>query len=400
MLQKGAIDQFYIKFYMAINCGSLIGGLVIPTVVRQNPFAGYMIPVVVFSLGISIFILGSSRYTKMKPQGKTNLKVLKISGIAICGCQGLEKQKVSNGGRYPDVLVRSIKQLAAIIPITTLCVPFNIVWGEMMGMIQAQGIVMQNVGFVDAAWMQNFDAIAVIVCGAVVGSWFYPYYERRTGRRMKLSTKFIIGNTFGTLGIIYALLIDVYVVREFERSGQPLNIFWQAPSFICIGFGEIFVVSSAFTAVFRIAPKNLKALSSAVNNFIGGGVPQYLIKLSVMFTARWFIAADGSDQLNNLPAYATANTHKYFGCLVGMSIMGLLINMLPAVDRFLERMLATAEKADRLEEANAMNDSHPFNLTDNDKTERVEETNHTETMHSGADRPSFMSNGYSSTSIN
>jgi len=52
------------------------------------------------------------------------------------------------------------------------------------------------------------------------------------------------------------------------------------------------------------------------------------------------------------------------------------------------------------EATNYGNDSHPFNLTDNDKTERVEETNHTETMHSGADRPSFMSNGYSSTSIN
>jgi dipeptide/tripeptide permease len=243
--------------------------------------------------------------------------------------------------------------------------------------------------------MQNFDAIAVILCGAFVGSWFYPYYERRTGRRMKISTKFIIGNTFGTLGIIYALFIDIYVVREFEKSGRPLNILWQAPSFICIGFGEIFVVSSAFNDVFRSAPKNLKALSSAVNNFICGWVPQYLIKLSVMFTSQWFVAADGSDQLNNLPAYATANTLKYFGLLVGISTFGLLINMLPAVDRFLERMLAAAEKADKLAEKEDFNDANrPFNLTDN-KTERVEETNHTETMAtSSAEQALLMRNGH------
>ena len=40
VLQKGAIEKFYINF------GALIGGLSVPVVVAMNPFAGYMIPVV------------------------------------------------------------------------------------------------------------------------------------------------------------------------------------------------------------------------------------------------------------------------------------------------------------------------------------------------------------------
>ena len=46
MLQKGAIEKFYVNFYMSINIGALIGGLAVPVVVAMNSFAGYMIPVV------------------------------------------------------------------------------------------------------------------------------------------------------------------------------------------------------------------------------------------------------------------------------------------------------------------------------------------------------------------
>jgi POT family proton-dependent oligopeptide transporter len=46
VLQKGAIEKFYVNFYMSINIGALIGGLTIPVVVAMNSFAGYMIPVV------------------------------------------------------------------------------------------------------------------------------------------------------------------------------------------------------------------------------------------------------------------------------------------------------------------------------------------------------------------
>ena len=46
MLQKSAIEKFYVNFYMSINIGALIGGLTVPVVIGMNPFAGYMIPVV------------------------------------------------------------------------------------------------------------------------------------------------------------------------------------------------------------------------------------------------------------------------------------------------------------------------------------------------------------------
>jgi len=84
----------------------------------------------VFAVGISIFILGSSRYVKNKPQGKSNLQVLAITGKAICGFQGLEKQKQSNDGKYPDLIVNAVRQLFYVLPVSALCIPFNMVYGQ------------------------------------------------------------------------------------------------------------------------------------------------------------------------------------------------------------------------------------------------------------------------------
>ena len=46
VLQKGAIEKFYINFYLSINIGALLGGMIVPAVINYNPFAGYMITTV------------------------------------------------------------------------------------------------------------------------------------------------------------------------------------------------------------------------------------------------------------------------------------------------------------------------------------------------------------------
>lgn len=360
---------------MSINIGALIGGLTVPIVVGQNPFAGYMIPVVVFAVGISVFILGSARYTKMKPQGKANLAVIAITGKAICGFQGLEKQRESNGGSHPDVLVSSVRQLAAVFPVSALCIPFNILYGQMLAMIGAQGIVMKEVSFIDAAWMQNFDSIAVIIAGFVIGGWFYPFYEKKTGKPMCLAHKFAFGTFLATLGMVYGLLIDVFIIKVYNESGSEVNILWQSPAFILIGFGEIFAISAAYEATFLIAPKNLKALSSSVNIFFVGGLPQYLINASILATKSWFVSSNGSDDLTTLDNYTTAGTIKYFGLMIGIGVFGILVNLIPAVDRFLVRTLALAEVADKLADvsiAPPAGTKHNFPVGVFDKSEKAD----------------------------
>ena len=249
VLQKGGIEKFYVNMYVSIHIGSLFGGLIVPTIVNYNPFAGYMTATVLMSLAVVLYVSGSSKYVKVKPDGKDLLTVLAIACKAVFCLQGIEKQKVSNGGCYQDEFAKSAKQLGTIIPVVGLLIPFNMVWGQLMAMVQAQGVVMKEVGFVDAAWMQNFDAFGVVLAGFIVAGWFYPYFERKTGKQMKLSTKYIIGNCLGTLGMVYAFLVEICIVRRYNESGQSTNIFWQAPAFLFIGFGEIFATVAAYGAL-------------------------------------------------------------------------------------------------------------------------------------------------------
>jgi hypothetical protein len=83
----------------------------------------------------------------MKPQGNNNKQVLSILCNAVCG-RGIERQKVSHGGKYSDMVVQTVKKLRDVIPVTMLALLFNIIFSQTLMTIPAQGIVMAKSGFV------------------------------------------------------------------------------------------------------------------------------------------------------------------------------------------------------------------------------------------------------------
>ncbi len=153
VLQRRQIKSYYVNFYLMVSIGSLIGGMIIPVMLRYRTFAGYMFSASYYSLTIFAFVMGNHlhNYVKVRPQGKENLTILAILGKVICSLQSLNCQKVSQGGCYLDVIVQSTKDLGAVIPIILLIMPFNVAFGQLNRMFVVQGAVMANAGFVDAA---------------------------------------------------------------------------------------------------------------------------------------------------------------------------------------------------------------------------------------------------------
>ena len=345
VLQRRQMERYFVNFYLTVNIGALIGGMIIPIVLRYSAFAGYMLSTCCFFLAIIVFVMGNYRhnYIKMHPQGKDNLTVLAILGKVICSLQSLERQKVSCGGRYSDELVQSIKRLGAVIPVIMLIMPFNIVFGQIISMFVVQGAVMADAGFVDAAWMQNFNPIAIIVLGAFISGKLYPYLEK-SNKELDISSKFMIGTIFGALAMLWAILVDFMIISKYAKTSQAISILWQAPSFFLIGAGEIFAISSAYEAAFIIAPRNLKALASSTNLFLIGGLPKFISIALVAACSDFFTNADGNQDIMTLSSYATAHVWKYFLVLLGIALLGVLINALPVMRRFLKRTLDSAEE--------------------------------------------------------
>ncbi len=353
--------------------------MVVPILVSQvSPFVGYLTTVCCFAVAILIFIVGSGRYVKMAPQGKNNMTVISIVCKAVCMCRGFVKQKQSHGGAYPDAIVGSISQLLSVIPVTMLVLPFNIIYSQqvaagcalaaaqtnlvfvplsralslslthsrrMVNIFVVQGSVMAPAGFIDASWMQNFDAFSVLVVGLVVSMWLYPELEKRN-MSLHLAHKFLIGSICSAIAALCSVVVDYEIHSVYNSTGQSISVLWQMPAFFFIGAGEIFAISAAYEAAFLIAPKNLKALSSATNIFLIGGVPQYIsTAILAGCTTIAFTNAQGSQTLDTLPEYATAHVYIYFWILFGIALFGVAINALPATKRFLTRTLQVAEEA-------------------------------------------------------
>jgi POT family proton-dependent oligopeptide transporter len=63
---------------------------------------------------------------------------------------------------------------------------------------------------------------------------------------------------------------------EYARSGDRINVLWQAPSYILFGAGEIFSISTAYEVAFPASPPNKKAFACKFNLFCIGGIPNML----------------------------------------------------------------------------------------------------------------------------
>ncbi|KAJ2834588.1 hypothetical protein GGI24_000328 [Coemansia furcata] len=73
---KLTIERGFRYFYWSINLGSFIGQLICPQIAKNKSYSmAFMIPAIVFFAGIIVFIAGSKRYVKKRPQGTVLTKV-------------------------------------------------------------------------------------------------------------------------------------------------------------------------------------------------------------------------------------------------------------------------------------------------------------------------------------
>jgi len=313
LLQSSLIEAYYVKFYMCINIGALVGGVLVPLIAQQNVTTAYFLPVLMLTLGGLLFMLGSSRYVKSKPKG--NLFATK---------------------KYPRLGKTDPIGLNVILRVSLLVVPFNIAYSQMATTFIVQGTVMKKAfGWIDAASMNNADAISVLMFGSLVGNVFYPFLANR-GIKIPTTYKFAIGSALGALAIAWALFVEHKINSHFQETGKKISIVWQTWSYVLIGAGEIFAVSAAYEVAFSAAPPEKKVLASAVNLFCIGALPNYLCLILYHLCKPWFENSRGTTSITRIADYVTADVHNYFWLLLLISVFGVFLNLLPPVRSFVE----------------------------------------------------------------
>ncbi|CAB9520869.1 family 15 member 1 [Seminavis robusta] len=326
LLQSSLIESYYVSFYMCINIGALVGGVLVPVLAQINVTQAYFLPVAMLGFAVICFLSGSSKYVRSKPKGDL--------------CSGKKKKAKK---LLPSLDNSNNKKLSlwTVFSISMLIVPFNIAYAQMSTTFIVQGTVMQQVGFIDASCMNNADAISVLFFGYVIGQMLYPALAKR-GIKLATTHKFAIGSMFGVMAIGWALLVDYIIHYYFQTTGEKVTVMWQAPSYILIGIGEIFAVSSAYEVAFSASPPEQKALASATNLFCVGGLPNFFCIVLYRACKTWFLNSHGIASLHRLEDYADAHVWKYFLVLFGIAIFGVILNLSGFVQSFVESVEETA----------------------------------------------------------
>mmetsp|Transcript_5492 Transcript_5492/g.13866 ORF Transcript_5492/g.13866 Transcript_5492/m.13866 type:complete len:726 (-) Transcript_5492:3153-5330(-) len=312
LLQSSLIESYYVNFYMSINIGALVGGIVVPLTAQVNVSVAYFMPVAMLTIGIAVFLTGTQRYVRKNP---TN--------------SDLFSTKVAR----PEA---ESFNLGVVLRISLLIIPFNIAYSQMSTTFIVQGTVMRKAfGFIDAACMNNADTVSVLLFGSLIGSHFYPWLQKR-GIKIPTTYKFAIGSFFGVLAIGWALLVEHMIHHSYNEHGSKISILWQSMSYVFIGAGEIFAVSAAYEAAFSVSPPEKKVLASAVNLFCIGSLPNLICIFLYHACAPWFRNSRGTTNITRIHDYASAHVDSYFWLLFGIAVSGVFLNLIPAVKEFVE----------------------------------------------------------------
>jgi peptide/histidine transporter 3/4 len=322
---KDSITTFFTLFYASINVGALIGGFVVPALVKEvSYFVAYLVPAIAFAAATIVLMMGSKRYVLMKPQGSVVLTIFKVIGRSV-RVGSLSKLRQSNGGQYEDHFIDDVRALLSLTPFFALAIPFQICYNQIFSGFESQSVKMYSDLFgwdMPHTWMTNIDPIAVIIGSLVIDSFIFPFL-RRKNMMPSVMMRFCIGFIMSVAANLCAMGVEFMILDSAEKT---VSIWWQVPQFSFIAFGEIFVISTSYEVAFTKSPDSLKAVASAFN-LVCFAVAGFISTLLVKLCEPWFEAN---------------HADYYYGMLAGMCGVFAIVSFV--LNKYFEKVFARAEE--------------------------------------------------------
>ena len=246
-IEKKEKESFFNYFYWSINLGACFSYTVVAYVCQYGLpypfggedyrfFVGYMIPVIMMTFAIVIFVMGTKRYfnTGRPDKGSRLEQVFLIvyealwtrrkDQLPITGHK-LDKACSNYGGSFTPVEIGCVKLLARISPFLCTFVAFWAIYSQMSTGFQNQGCQMNNQmgdAEIPVATMQMFDTIAILVCVPIMDLVLLPYL-RRIDREPTMLQKVGIGFIFASTAMFVAGLVEYSRRAQAQPKGLYSN---------------------------------------------------------------------------------------------------------------------------------------------------------------------------------
>lgn len=247
-------------------------------------WSAYVLCTGMFTIGISVLLLGRRIYVDRPPQGTIVTDAFKAIGLMIKHRDRnapkpswLAAHGVNRDVAWDDTFIEELKRALAACKVFLLYPIYWVVYNQFSNNFVTQALEMSGHGIPNDL-MQNFDPIAVIVFVPIMDRLVYPLL-----RKMRIPFKPISRITFGfwvaSLAMAYAAIVQHFIYSAgpcYEHplcpasevdgvaQGNNVHIAIQTPAYVLIGISEIFASATGYEYAYTKAPPRMKSFVQAL----------------------------------------------------------------------------------------------------------------------------------------
>jgi POT family proton-dependent oligopeptide transporter len=265
---QATYQKIFLYFYWGINIGSL--SAIATTELEKNIgfWPAYLLPTIMFVIGIVVVLLGRKRYIVAKPRGSVFVEAgklfwysRKVGGMENCKPSKLaiDHPDLAAKATWDDVFVDELKRAlkACIVfcwyPFYWLC------YVQITNNLISQAATMWT-GAVPNDIMQNIDPLVVIILVPAFDNVIYPVC-RRYGLHFRPIMRITLGFFFAAVAMAYTAGIQSKI---YAALPEKISAGYQIPSYFFVALSEIFASVTGNEYAFKKAPQSMKSIVMAL----------------------------------------------------------------------------------------------------------------------------------------
>ncbi|XP_027709914.1 solute carrier family 15 member 1 isoform X2 [Vombatus ursinus] len=243
--QEKQRNRFFSIFYLAINAGSLLSTIITPMLRVQEcgihskqacyPLA-FGVPAALMAVALFVFIIGSSMYKKVQPQGNIMSKVANCIGFAI---KNRFKQRSNEFPKRKHWLdwakekydERLIAQIKMVVKVMFLYIPLPMFWAlfDQQGSRWTLQATTMNGNFgaieIQPDQMQTVNAILIVIMVPIVDAVVYPLIAK-CGLNFTPLKRMTVGMFLASMAFVAAAIVQVEIDKTLPvfPTGNQIQI--------------------------------------------------------------------------------------------------------------------------------------------------------------------------------
>ncbi|KAF9185218.1 peptide transporter ptr2 [Haplosporangium sp. Z 767] len=285
------VERIFRYFYMAINVGGLLGQGITPAVSDYGYDKAYMIPTIVFVVGIIVFALGKNKYYDRPPSGIVLGKTFRCIVYAFrqrhnrpAGTHWIQAACPAQGQtqEWDAKFVADLERTYHACKVFMVYPLYWALYNNMTDNFVNMGVNMSRPHWLKPEMLSFVNSAIIVIFIPILDMGIFPLL-RKAGFRLGPINRIVIGFVIVTFCFVYVTVLQHFLYKSapfYNFTGDDPNdpthkidipsdinllvndisIWTQLPAYILIGISEIFSSATGLEFAFKSATPELKSV--------------------------------------------------------------------------------------------------------------------------------------------